>query len=465
MTDQELQELQAAMERIYALAAQFTLDPFPIHWEVVPATIMYEFGAYGLPGRYSHWTHGKAYASMKTQYDYGLSKIYELVINTDPCYAFLMETNQPIQNKLVVAHVIGHSDFFKHNAYFGHTNRKILDTVSVHADRIRRYEFVHGLQAVEDFLDAVLSIQEHIDPLAHRRPAFPPDEKAKKEPPAVRRSPYDDLWALDRRDQPKAAAPPAPPRPAEEDDLLLFLLQNARGLEDWQRDVLAIVREEMLYFLPQMQTKIMNEGWASLWHARILRELALPSDEYVRFAALHSSVLSPSPRRLNPYYLGYKMWEHIERQANDGREWTPEMIDSPGTRKIFAIRELESDVSFLRNYLDAELVEECDLYLYRLEGNEWKIVEKDWKKVRDGLVASMTNFGHPRIVVADGDHDGNGELKLRHCYEGQELDLPYAQKTLEYVQRLWGRRVHLETVLDDKPVVLSYDPRRGHRRD
>jgi stage V sporulation protein R len=467
MTDQEMQALTAAMERIYALAAEFKLDPYPMHWEVVPASIMYEFGAYGLPGRYNHWTHGKAYASMKTQYDYGLSKIYELVINTDPCYAFLMDTNQPIQNKLVVAHVLGHSDFFKHNAYFGHTNRKILETVSIHADRVRKYEFVHGTQAVEDFLDAVLSVQEHIDPLAHRRPAQPPteeeQERDKKRP--ARPSPYDDLWEMDGRGQAAAEAEPAGTKPqAEEDDLLLFLIKHSRALNDWQRDVVAIVRDEMRYFLPQMQTKIMNEGWASLWHARILREMALPSDEYVQFAALHSSVLSPSRRRLNPYYLGYKMWEHIERKLNDGQEWTPEMIDSPGTRKIFEIRELESDVSFLRNYLDKELVEECDLYIYELEGNEWTIVEKDHKKIRDMLVASMTNFGHPRIVAADADHDGNGELRLRHCFEGQELDMPYAQKTLEYIQKLWGRRVHLETVLEEKPAVLSYEPRQGHRR-
>jgi stage V sporulation protein R len=220
----------------------------------------------------------------------------------------------------------------------------------------------------------------------------------------------------------------------------------------------------MLYFVPQMQTKIMNEGWASLWHARILRELELPHDEYVQFAHLHSGVLSPSRRRLNPYYLGYQMWEHIERVANDGQPWTPDMIDSPGTRKIFEIRELESDVAFLRNYLDKELVETCDLYIYRLEGNEWVIVEKDHEKIRDLLVSSMTSFGHPRIVVADGDLNGNGELKLRHCWEGQDLDLVYATKTLEYVHKLWGRRVHLATQHEGKSLTFSYDARSGHSR-
>lgn len=456
MQQHEYQTLSAAMLRIYEVADQFRLDPFPIHWEVVPASIMYEFGAYGLPGRFSHWTHGKAYASMKMMYNYGLNKIYELVINTDPCYAFLMENNQSIQNKLVVAHVIGHSDFFKNNAYFQHTNRKMLETASVNADRIRRYEFAHGTQAVEDFLDAVLSVQEHIDPGARRQ-----SPAVKEEKPAPRPGPYDDLWEVGARTSATEEVEPEQPM-EEEDDVLLFLIEHARALEDWQRDVLAIVREEMLYFLPQMQTKIMNEGWASLWHARILRELELPHDEYVQFAQLHAGVLSPS-QRLNPYYVGYKMWEHIEWKLNDGREWTPDMIDSPGTRQIFEIRELESDVSFIRNYLDEELVETCDLYVYRQDGDVWRIVEKDHEKIRDAMVASMTNFGHPRIVVADGDLGGNGELKLRHCWEGQDLDMLYAEKTLEHTHTLWGRRVHLETIVSGQPVTLSYDARNGHQ--
>jgi stage V sporulation protein R len=461
MNDHDTRDLQAAMQRIYELAASYRLDPYQIHWEVVPPTIMYEFGAYGLPGRFSHWTHGKAYASMKTMYDYGLSKIYELVVNTDPCYAFLLDNNQPIQNKLVVAHVIGHSDFFKHNAYFRHTNRKMLETVSVNADRIRAYEFTHGTTVVERFLDAVLSIQEHVDVQAHRR-REPEPGATKKVAPAA--GPYDDLLGLDRRGA--APAPPEEPArvPLEEDDLLLFIGRHARGLTDWQRDIVAIVREEMLYFLPQMQTKIMNEGWASLWHARILREMGLSSEEHLQFAQLHASVLSPSRRRPNPYHLGYQMWEHIERQANDGQPWTPEMIDSPGTRLIFDIREMESDAAFIRNYLDAELVEACDLYIYARQGNEWVVVEKDAETIRDAMVAGMTNLGRPRIVVADGDLNDNGELKLEHRWEGQDLDMTYAEKTLEHVHHLWGRAVHLATRVEGNPLTLTYDTRRGHRR-
>src|SRR4028118_547196 len=160
----ELELLRKAIDEIWEASESTGLDPFPIHFEMVPASVMYEIGAYGLPGRFSHWTHGKAFHQMKTMYDYGLSKIYELIINTNPAQAFLMEGNSLIQNKLVIAHVIGHSDFFKCNAYFQHTNRQMAETAGATAERIRAYEMTHGNQAVEEYLDAVLAIQEHIDP-------------------------------------------------------------------------------------------------------------------------------------------------------------------------------------------------------------------------------------------------------------------------------------------------------------
>src|SRR5438477_11463349 len=166
----ETEVISAAIEAIWEVGEQMELDPFPIHFEIVPAKIMYEIGAYGLPGRFSHWTHGKAFHQMKTMYDYGLSKIYELIINTDPAQAFLMEGNSHIQNKLVIAHVIGHSDFFKNNVYFNHTSRQMVESVAMNAERIRRYEFEHGAHEVEKYLDAVLAIEEHIDPNLRVKP-------------------------------------------------------------------------------------------------------------------------------------------------------------------------------------------------------------------------------------------------------------------------------------------------------
>ncbi len=871
-------ELERAAEQIWEIARRFGLDPFPVNFELVPATIMYEFGSYGLPGRFSHWTRGKSYYRMKTEYDYGLSKIYELVVNTNPSYAFLMEQNSLLQNKLVIAHVLGHTDFFKNNAYFKHTAPNMIDKVSVNADRIRKYEYDHGQLEVERFLDAVLAIEEHIDPNFHVK--RPTDEERAARLRGRRQSrpdtPYDDLWNLDgRSSSDEEDTEPSPSRrvpPEPEKDLLLYLAEHAPSLEDWQRDILLIVREEMQYFVPQMQTKVMNEGWACLvgsslvltdqgfmrydalhdrlaagaaiavatghagdrdditdrhvrrraptirihtrrglviegaeahklsvgpdqwmalqdlavgqriplavgthlwpdqlvtldtssaqwdavaepvavaaargasaldtaqrsrravapqdvrsgaqaagrlanhsgatsalaavrasmpthlterfaellgyltasavmsptqaidfcvrdraladrfaacvtdvfglvpavfadelpspaqtavwhaafrsasvlgvlgalgvelspsleqsdvpapilgspravvsaylrayadctadatggdvtmamrsdrlastvqlillnygiltqrhgqelritgqsavrfereigcgpasrrtaprqylpsitsapshpfgaeddptdeivriehgvadvyditvdhshryiangmlhhnsyWHARTLRELELNDAEYTEFAQLHSSVLAPQRMRINPYHLGYKMLEDIERRWDHPTEdqLKAGMRPGQGRKKIFEVREEENDVSFLRNYLTKELIEDLDLFIYRKVGDEWVIVEKDWEKVRDNIVASMTNFGYPYMTVDDGDFNHNSELLVRHHFEGQEMDLPYAEKTMEYLHLIWGRPVHLDTVFEGKRLRLTY---------
>lgn len=459
-------QLEQWIERIWDQARAFGLDPYPTHFEIVPATIMYEFGAYGLPGRFSHWTHGRAFHQMKTMYDYGLSKIYELVINTDPCYAFLMEANTPLENKLVVAHVLAHCDFFRHNAYFQRTNRQMVETASVNAERIRRYEFEHGAREVEKFLDSVLSIEEHVDSFEFRgkRNEDEPEDRKRE-----RTTAYDDLLTLDKRLDPPQEEPPKERKrfPSEpQRDILGFLQEHTPHLEDWQRDVIAIVRQERLYFVPQMRTKILNEGWASLWHSRVLRELDLPDDEYAEFARLHSAVSSPSRRSLNPYYLGMKLLEHVERRWETPSDDDKERLGlkgGEGKQKLFELRELESDLSFMRSFLTKDAVEELDLYLYEYEDGEWKIVDKDWQKVRDGIVKSLTTHGIPYIVVEDGDHTRNRELYLKHYYEGDELDLRYAEKTLAQVQAIWDRTVHLETVLEAKPTLLTYDGDRHSR--
>jgi stage V sporulation protein R len=464
MNSQELAELERAMGQIWDVAQRLGLDPFPTHFDVVPAAIMYEFGAYGLPGRFSHWTHGRAYQQIKTMYDYGLSKIYELVINANPSYAFLLENNAVLQNKLVVAHVLGHTDFFKHNAYFAPTSRQMLETVSVHADRLRRYEFEHGQQAVEEFLDAVLSIQEHIDPYPHmRRKEFADPDKPVRRPETA----YDDLFFVGDEKRPEAPALVRKTPPEPDKDILLFVAQHGRELEDWQRDVLHIVHDEQLYFVPQMQTKIMNEGWAAYWHLRIMRELDLSQEEYMQFAEMHANVLAPSRRNINPYLVGLKIWEDIERRWDEPTEEERDKFGRTGGQgraKLFEVRIQENDVSFLRNYLTKDLVDELDLYLYRYENGQWIVVEKNWEKIRDMLVRSMTNFGQPYIVVEDGDYNRNHELYLRHCYEGQDLDMDYADRTLRYIHRLWGRTVHLETILDDKQVLITFDGERSRTK-
>lgn len=455
MNAQEIKALEQAIEDINDIALGFGLDFYPMRYEICPADIIYTFGAYGMPTRFSHWSFGKNFHRMKMQYDMGLSKIYELVINSNPCYAFLLDGNSLIQNKLIVAHVLAHCDFFKNNARFFNTNRDMVESMSATADRIRQYEFEYGTDKVENFLDAALGIQEHIDPSLHRSKQFSkkPNNDEKSKPSQKLRFGYEDLWDLDDKSQSSdnessSQKKKLPEHP--EKDVLWFIEEHSTILDDWQRDILTMLRDEMLYFWPQLETKIMNEGWASYWHMQILREMDLTSEETIEYAKMNSAVVQPSKQSLNPYYLGFKIFEDIEKR------WD--------RNKMFEVREVDSDTSFLRNYLTKELVEDLDLYIFEKEGVEWKVSDKAWENVRDQLVYSRVNGGFPYLTVEDGNYMNNSELYLKHAFEDAELDIKYLERTLPYVHQLWGKIVHLETMIEKKKVVFSYDGNKCHRR-
>ncbi|MEC1179731.1 SpoVR family protein [Metasolibacillus meyeri] len=443
--------LQKAIDEITEVATGFGLDFFPMRYEICPAEIIYTFGAYGMPTRFTHWSFGKQFHRMKLQYDLGLSQIYELVINSNPCYAFLLDTNSLTQNKLIIAHVLAHCDFFKNNARFSNTRRDMVESMTATAERITKYELLYGKDEVEQFLDAVLAIQEHIDP-AIIRPQVIEEEEA----PKARITPYDDLWQIDEpRKEPTEKKKTFPPEP--EKDLLIFIEQHSRELEDWQRDILTMMREEMLYFWPQLETKIMNEGWASYWHQRIMRELNLTTAETIDYAKLNAGVVQPSKTSINPYYLGLKIFEDIEQRYNHPTEDMQKHGIQPGTgrEKIFEVREIESDTSFIRNYLTKDLAQREDLYVFAKTGDEYRITDKEHEAIRNQLVSMRVNGGFPYIVVVDGDFKRNGELYLKHCYEGMELDQQYLEAVLGYIYKLWGRPVHLETYVDNEVVVFS----------
>lgn len=200
------------------------------------------------------------------QYDFGLSRIYELVFNSNPCYAFLLDGNSLIQNKLVSAHVLAHCDFFKNNAMFANTSRYMIESMAVSADRIRSYEIQYGKLPVEEFLDAAMAVQEHVDPTNSRRQRPRDLDKPGPIEAAETNTPYDDLWNIGitkdtdktKNDRPTTKFPAFPQK-----DIMLFLIEHSKVLEEWERDILSILRDEMLYFWPQIETKIMNEGWAS----------------------------------------------------------------------------------------------------------------------------------------------------------------------------------------------------------
>jgi spore cortex formation protein SpoVR/YcgB (stage V sporulation) len=408
MNEADYGKLELAIETLHRMGSELGLDYFPMRYEVCPAEVLYSIGAYGMPTRFSHWSFGKAYQRMKAEYDMGLSRIYELVVNSDPCYAFLLDRNSLLQNKLIVAHVLGHSDFFKNNAMFSATDRDMISRMALFADRVGEFEHRYGPESVEQALDAGLAIQEHVDPYIR----------------AGRARGYVEAEGGDK-------------------DVIGFIARESRALEDWQREILYMLRAEMLYFWPQLETKIMNEGWASYWHLRLMERLELEDDEIVEFARMNAGVVQPGQGRLNPYFLGLRMLQHIERRE--------------GTDALFAIRETDSDVSFIRNYLTRELVEDLDLFVFRREGQVYRVTANDAERVRDELVQSRTNGGFPYITAKDADLHGRGELLLVHRFEGLELDRKYVERTLPLVYKLWGRPVHLETNVGGKPVQYGWD--------
>lgn len=445
--DHEMRTLSTIAHDIAQVARGMGLDFYPVNFEIVPAETLYTFGAYGMPVRFTHWSFGKAFYRMKIQYDLNLSRIYELVINTNPAYAFLLEGNQLTQNKLVIGHVYAHVDFFKNNRYFSRTPKDMVERMAVHAEKIRDYELQYGRELVEQTLDAVLAIQEHVDARSH----IGPISKMRNAPKIMKEQskvnsqiktrkkraslPYEDLWGDLLVDECNSLPQP------EYEDLLLYIMKFAPGLEEWQRDIVSIVREESFYFYPQIETKIINEGWATFWHARIMHELDLTDAESLEFALMHSQVVQPSRMGLNPYYLGVKIWEYLAKVKSH--------------KELFELRETENDLSFIRNHLTRELVEELNLFNFRKVGAHWQVTENEWEKVRDNLVQQLINGGHPRIVVLEGDYEGKGGLYLKHRHEGIDLDIAYLEKTLALVQFLWGKAVALETVVDTKKVIYE----------
>ncbi|WP_029422462.1 SpoVR family protein [Alicyclobacillus macrosporangiidus] len=498
MKREEYARFERTIAWMESRARELGLDFFDMRYEICPADVVYTIAGFGMPTRYSHWSFGKQYHRHKLDYDLGLSRIYELVVNNDPCYAFFLENNTVLQNEMIVAHVLGHSDFFKNNARFRYTNRDMIDTMAATAERFRRYEEKYGVARVEEVIDAAMSIQEHVDPSmrARRRMMRPQADaeagqavgEAPVDAAGRRRGPYDDLWQIgsgtgpagaggstggDGGSLPRAGGVSGAPSVGgagsvggfgavigagpnggvgtgdgaasateggnlQEKDLLGFILENSRHLEDWERDIVAVVREEMLYFWPQLETKIMNEGWATFWHIELMREMDLSGQDAIDFAQLTANVTQPNRFSLNPYNVGLAIWRDIERRY--GRE------------KMFEVRECESDTSFLRNYLNQDIVDACELYLFERRGIEWVIVERNYEKIRDLLVQQRTNGGFPVLYVTDGDLGRMGGLCITHAYDGQELDVRYIERTLPRVHRLWGRPVTLRTVVDGRPA-------------
>jgi len=433
----QIKGLQKWDERILRIIEEIGLDCYPQEFEICDQNDMLGYMAYtGLPSHYPHWSFGKAFERQKTLYKLGISGLpYEMVINSDPCLAYLMKDNTLL----------------------------VLEEFKSHADRIRSYieDPSIGLSAVEEILDAAHAIkfQCHRNlkvkklSLKHQRESAIMQAQLK----------YKNFDLLKKR----AAyeAPDLHKIPLEPEEGILFFIRDYNPLlEDWQRDLLTIVAEENQYFLPQIETKIMNEGWASYWHYHILNRLNLPQGLHFEFLKRHNQVICPHVGGLNPYHMGFKIFENIfqrwEKPTPQDQE-EPGMNGGEGLKKILQVRESDRDQSFLRQYLTKDLMQELDLFQHEQQGSDRVISkisdEKGWKQVRETLIANVGMNRVPSIQIIDTNYEGQQKLLLRHQFDGRELDLGYTQHTLRHLCKLWQHPLVLETVLKGRCYQLIYD--------
>ncbi len=480
-------DLARMKEEIDGYARGYGLDCFDVIFEMVDAEDINSLASLGgFPVRYPHWRFGMDYDQLSKGYEWGLQKIYEMVINTDPSYAYLMRSNSMVDQKTVMAHVYGHVDFFKNNIWFSKTNRKMLDTMANHAVRVRNYMDRHGQDVVENFIDRCLSLETLIDPFlpfAPQKKREDHDEREARRDRAVEpgklktdRSYMDAFinppeFMADQRKRMVDDAKRERRNPAEpQKDVLQFLLENA-PLEDWEHDVLALVRDEAYYFAPQGQTKVMNEGWASYWHSKILTEKALKDSEVIDFCDHNAGIMASAPGRVNPYKVGVELYRDIEDRWNRGAfgkdyddcdnmvakaKWDKRL--GLGRQKIFEVRKVCNDVTFLDEYLTEEFVERLNLYTYAFNRrtNQHEIAERDFKKVKEKLLFQLANRGQPFIYVTDGNFQNKGELLLWHKHQGLDLDTKWSRETLRNLAEIWRRPVNVETEVDGQKKLLTF---------
>lgn len=520
--------LEEARVEIEDYARKYGLDFYPTIFEAVsPKEMLVVAARDGFPSRYEHWRFGMEYRRMKTQFDLGGMRIYELVLNNDPSLAYMLNDNNDVYNKLVIAHVFGHVDFFKNNLHFQHTDRNMIDEMANHRRRIRQYSRRYGVDTVDDFVDNCLSINNLINFQCMEPPTTTrPRPKKKKSSffdseedgegnekddetlgrKRLRDDDYMDWWLEEMI--PEHAR--AHVRSSEEEkkkkkgkrgipkggirDVMLFLIENA-PLEDWEVNTLSMIRDETYYFAPQRQTKIMNEGWATYWHTKIMRGEGMGIEDAVRrsldvplqdpildfsetdlFAGVNSGVLATSPTRINPYKLGFELYKDIEERWNRGlfgREYE-ECSDfekkllwdtgiNEGREFLFTVRELYNDFGFLNRFLTKDFCRKQKLFIYQknpYHGWWYEISDRDWLAIKAKLLNQLTNAGEPIINITDDNYKNRRELYLKHEHPGPEdfdLRIDHAKDTLKSLQALWRRPVHIETILEEQRVRYSYD--------
>ncbi len=477
-------ELLKIRDEVLEYALNYGLDFYPVIFEMCDYDTINILAAQGgFPARYPHWRFGMDYDQMSKNYRFGMQRIYEMVINTNPVYAYLLNVNKTVDQKTVMAHVYGHADFFKNNAYFESSDRNMMDVMANHGTKIRRFMDRYGQDKVEEFIDVVLSFENLLD----MNQLF----KHTKVEQKVELTDIDDdieegasqalktFIRSKQRNSTKVASPQseevADPNLYSDMlptmDIMRFLAECA-PIEDWQSDIISILREEAYYFLPQRVTKIMNEGWASYWHSTIMTQNALKASEIVDFADHHAGVMAMSRRNINPYKIGIELFRDIEHRWNTGRfgkeyndcdnmyereQWDKQL--GLGREKIFEVRRVHNDLTFIDEFFTREFCERQQLFTYDYNPTtkRFEIKDRDFMAIKSKLLNQLTNFGNPVITATSANFNNRGELLLEHTHYGVDLDMGKAAEVMRNIYKVWKRPVNLKTIVEKKETLYHFD--------
>lgn len=443
-----VKDLEQWNDIIEEKAEQVGLNYYPQEFEIINYNDMLSYEVYvGMPSMYPHWSFGKAYEKLRTLYNYNLTGLpYEMVINSNPCIAYLMKDNTLLLQILTIAHVYGHNDFFKNNRLFKEATSAeyTVEMFKNHADIIRGYinDPSIGYLEVEKMLNAAHALKFQTNRTVGVK--YLSDDE-------IRKRKIEDYKSIDVNESiiiPRIK--PDPPNveriPQEPVEDILGFISKYGDLIEWQRNIIEIVREETKYFIPQIETKIMNEGWASFWHYNILKKLNLPQKLYLEFIKRHNDVVVPLEGSINPYFLGFEIYK--------------DLVKKYGEEKIFEVRLMERDESFIRRYLTKELCTKLNLFQYIKRDKNYIVDEisddHGWKEIRNALSNSCGINTIPYIRVVNMSQLDK-TLTLQHVFDGRELQFNYATETIKYIVDLWKHKVVLETNIDKKSVKIFCD--------
>ncbi|GAB4356627.1 MAG: SpoVR family protein [Methylohalobius crimeensis] len=467
-----LKQYDAEIARI---AADFGLDTYPNQIEIISSEQMMDaYASCGLPVYYHHWSFGKQFLSIEKHYKRGqMGLAYELVINSNPCIAYLMEENTTMMQILVIAHACyGHNSFFKNNYLFKTWTAAdaIIDYLVFAKHYIAECEQRYGEDAVEEILDSCHALMNYgVDRYRKPSPLSAHEERQRqKERAEYLQSQLNELWRRTVPEKTTRTEEKADRYPSEpEENLLYFIEKNAPLLEPWQREIIRIVRKIAQYLYPQRHTKIMNEGWATFWHYTIMQRLydeGLVTDGFMlEFLEAHTNVIAQPPfdhdfyNGINPYALGFAMYRDLQRicqnPTEEDRRWFPEIAGSDWLETLdFAMRNFKDD-SFIAQFLSPQVIREFRLFsvLDEEADDELEISaihdESGYQAIRHAL-SEQYNQGslEPDIQVWSVDTRGDRSLTLRHCQHQRRPLGDSAEEMLRHIHRLWSFKVRLETV-------------------